>query len=133
MDVASVGLVLLPLLLLALLIFEKRRQRSAVNRARHLEALQKHERYEELDEALDDEAELEAHATHRLSAIGIFQIVHGIIAIGLIGFVLFMVGTTFVHDVVVRVVIAATVGVIGVILLLASIARRNRRERQLLR
>lgn len=149
MDLESILMIALPVLLVALLIFEKRRRRHAVARQRHFEKLLEDERFEELDEELDSDAEAEALAdeesigesvaafvkgrpTRRLSASGIIGIVHGIVGIGLMGFVLFMVFTSAVHDPVVRIVIAATVGAMGTVLLLASIVRRNRREKELL-
>ncbi len=150
MDFESILLIGLPVLLLALLIFEKRRQRQAMARQRHLEKLLEEERLEELDEELESEAEAVAltadesigeslaafakgRPTRRLSAIGVFQLAHGVVAIVMIGFVLFMVFTAAVHDPVVRIVIAATVGTMGSILIVASILRRNRREKELLR
>jgi Flp pilus assembly protein TadB len=145
----SLLLVLLPVLLVVLLVFEKRRQRTRVAFIPHRDRLEAENRYRELEAEMDNElgeqvkieqespgegfrAFLRGRPTRRMTAAGIVTILHGLVGIGGIAFVLFMVFRSALVSPVVRIILLCTVGAAGGILLISALVKRAKREKELL-
>jgi len=137
-------------LLGGLLLFEKRRQQQRKRQAEYLTQLELDERFDELEATIDELDEEEAvinqesrgqafasflrgRPTRRITAFGLVDFLHGIVAIGMLAFVIFMVFKSALIDPVVRLILLVTVGVCALIFAIAAHGRRSRREKHLLR
>ena len=141
--------VVIVVLLATLLVFARRRRRRHAQFIARLEQLESEGRFDELDAEIEKAAAEDAgtdqestgaalgafikgRPTRRLTAVSVYSFLHGIVAIGLIGFVLFMVFQSAIVDPVVRLILLATFGVAAAILAFAAVIRRSKREKQML-
>ena len=114
-------------LLATLLILQRRRQRRLND--------EPEEAFGEDDQETRGEAFkafVKGRPTRRVTAVSVYSFIHGIVAIGMIGFVLYMVLQSAITDLVVRLILLVTFGVAALIVFIAVLIRRSKREKELL-
>ena len=127
-------ILIVPPLLIALFIFEKRRQKAQRELLERAEADDLTE--EDIEELEAEERELSLREssrrflrgapTRRLSAWWFWTMWKGLISIGLLGWLLYQVGSEAVRDPVVRMVLLGTAALIAAVAALGLLCRRRR-------